>query len=107
MQVECGHEHTIALSSEGKVYGFGRNTQFQLANTKSTSQQPHLIQALEGHKITQIACGSGFTMAITETGELIGFGQNSSGQVRDVFGWLPIVELLKTVFDYFSLPGKS
>eukprot|EP01122_Echinamoeba_exundans_P001742 TRINITY_DN11746_c0_g1_i1.p1 TRINITY_DN11746_c0_g1~~TRINITY_DN11746_c0_g1_i1.p1 ORF type:complete len:642 (+),score=82.50 TRINITY_DN11746_c0_g1_i1:117-1928(+) len=80
-QVECGHEHTIALSSEGKVYGFGRNTQFQLANIKSTSQQPHQIQALEGYKVTQIACGSGFTMVVTSAGELFGFGQNSSGQL--------------------------
>lgn len=80
-QVECGHEHSIALSSEGKVFGFGRNTQFQLANTKSTSQQPHQIQALEGNRIKQIACGSGFTMAINDRGELYGFGQNSSGQL--------------------------
>lgn len=64
IQVETGHEHTIALAADGRVFAWGRNTQCQLGNTKNTSQQPHQIQALENVKVKRIACGSGYTMAI-------------------------------------------
>jgi alpha-tubulin suppressor-like RCC1 family protein len=102
VQVATGHEHTIALASDGRVFGWGRNTQHQLGNTKNTSQQPHQIQALENVKVKKVACGSGYTMVIdcaylvssarirasktdslscSGDGNLWGFGQNNSFQI--------------------------
>lgn len=66
---------------DGKVYSMGRNTHFQLGNSKTTSQQPHVIQALENFKIKSIACGSNFTMVLSSDGKVYGFGQNSNGQL--------------------------
>jgi RCC1 and BTB domain-containing protein len=81
VDVACGYDHTIALTDDGKVYSMGRNTHFQLGNSKTTSQQPHVIQALENFKIKSIACGSNFTMVLSSDGKVYGFGQNSNGQL--------------------------
>jgi RCC1 and BTB domain-containing protein len=81
VQVACGQEHCIVLTDEGSVYGMGRNSHYQLGNTKNTSQQPHLILALDPMKIKFIACGANHTMVINEEGKLYGFGQNNNGQI--------------------------
>lgn len=81
VDVACGDEHTVCVSSDHKVYGFGKNSHYQLGNTKGLSQQPHRIASLENFKIKKVECGSRFTIVLTDDGKLYGFGQNSNYEI--------------------------
>lgn len=81
IQIACGEEHTICVSNEGKVYGFGRNNYYQLGNIKHLSQQPHVITSLDQYKVKDAFCGSVFTIIQTHEDILVGFGQNNVGQI--------------------------
>lgn len=81
VDVACGDEHTVCVSSEGKVYGFGKNSHYQLGNTKGLSQQPHKIVSLDNFKIKKVECGSRFTIVLTDDGKLYGFGHNSNYEI--------------------------
>ena len=39
------------------------------------------VESLQAFKIVDVACGDGFTVAITNTGKLSGFGKNSQGEL--------------------------
>lgn len=58
VQVATGCYHSVTLSSEGKVYPFGRNNHGQLAtgNTRD-SPRPSLVAGLQDKFICQIAAG--------------------------------------------------
>lgn len=60
--VACGDTHTIALTADGKLYGFGRNQNGQLGLNSHTDQlHPTLIEALQVSMlllISALACCS-------------------------------------------------
>lgn len=50
INVACGDTHTIAMTSDGSLYGFGRNQNGQLGLGHSNDAvQPVLIQTLQVH----------------------------------------------------------
>src|SRR5687768_11486617 len=81
-EVAAAADHTLVLTSEGKVYGWGLNPEGALGtgNTNDQCEGPALIESLAAHKVTHIATGSGFSVAVTSTGDLYCSGDNSVGQ---------------------------
>ncbi len=88
VQIAAGGAHSLALTSTGQLYAFGENDLGQLGNevnNKSPKPNPTptivtLPPSATG-SVTQIAAGSEFSLALTSTGQLYGFGMNSGGQL--------------------------
>jgi E3 ubiquitin-protein ligase HERC2 len=56
--------HCVACSDEGEVFTWGDNDEGQLGDdTTNAIQRPRLVSALQGKKITNVACGSAHTLA--------------------------------------------
>jgi alpha-tubulin suppressor-like RCC1 family protein len=87
VQAAAGDAHSLALTSTGQLYAFGRNFYGQLGNTTNTGREnpnpaPAAL-ALPGASgpISQIAAGDEHSLALTSTGQLYAFGSNEFGQL--------------------------
>ena len=85
-------DHSLLLI-DGKVYGFGANSEEQLATTASTLLpessdirglptvfSPTEIPSLSS-SIVRIGCGSSFSVALDTASNLYGWGSNDDGQL--------------------------
>ena len=106
--IAAASDHTLVLTADGKVYGWGMNPEGALGtgNTNDQCEGPALIESLAGQTIAQIATGSGFSVALTTTGDLFCSGDNSMGQCPiarggrvESFTKVAIPELAGTVTD--------
>eukprot|EP01043_Picozoa_sp_COSAG02_P043017 COSAG02_NODE_3710_length_6342_cov_30.226494_1_plen_957_part_00 len=91
--ISCGMEHSLAITTSGNAYGFGRNKEGQLGLGKTkVIKLPQKIpdMATDGkvNKLQDVICGDNHTIAITEhilggqrTQRLFGAGQNKHGQL--------------------------
>lgn len=54
--VVCGAEHTLVLTSEGDVWGWGNNSEGQLGlgHTNSPVREPQLVPCLTGKNVRQV-----------------------------------------------------
>ncbi|WP_426748873.1 MopE-related protein [Myxococcus faecalis] len=81
--VAAGHNHTLALDADGKVWAWGKNDLGQLGTGSTTPAMvlvPTVVTTLPRAKA--IAAGAAHSLAIDEQfGNVWGWGQNSSGQV--------------------------
>jgi RCC1 and BTB domain-containing protein len=82
-ELRCGSHHTIALTSEGEVFAFGQNNSGQIGCGSTANQPtPRRVSAVIGNiKIMSIACGQTSTFAVSDTGEVYGWGYNGNGQL--------------------------
>jgi alpha-tubulin suppressor-like RCC1 family protein len=81
-QVACGHEHSIALRSDGTMWSWGRNTVRQLGFTttfNAARSSPIQIGVLSNW--TQVSAGGSNSAAIRSDGTLWAWGLNTVGQV--------------------------
>ena len=74
-----GEYHTITLSDDGVVHGFGRNNYGQLGLYNKKVVLPTPIPNIP--KIMEISCGRYFTVCIDNDGGLWSFGDNKYGQL--------------------------
>ncbi|KAK5650940.1 hypothetical protein RI129_001969 [Pyrocoelia pectoralis] len=83
VQIVCGKNHSIALTSGGDIYAWGANDHGQLGigTTTPSEPSPSIVSALAGIPIAQIACGSNHTFAVSKSGAVFGWGKNSRGQL--------------------------
>jgi alpha-tubulin suppressor-like RCC1 family protein len=85
--IAAGGYHSLALSSSGQLYAWGENNEGQLGNTTNNgssnpNQTPAVVAVPAGAgTIVRIAGGIDFTLALTSSGRLYGFGDNSAGQL--------------------------
>eukprot|EP01102_Stenamoeba_stenopodia_P014748 TRINITY_DN493_c0_g1_i2.p1 TRINITY_DN493_c0_g1~~TRINITY_DN493_c0_g1_i2.p1 ORF type:complete len:1112 (+),score=366.40 TRINITY_DN493_c0_g1_i2:185-3520(+) len=78
-KIACGEGHSLALSSQGRVYSWGVGREGQLGHGSFNSiGKPKALQTLFGVPIKDIECGEKMSAAISETGELYtwGLGRN-------------------------------
>uniref|UniRef100_H2LCV9 RCC1 and BTB domain containing protein 2 n=1 Tax=Oryzias latipes TaxID=8090 RepID=H2LCV9_ORYLA len=73
----------ICSSIDGEVFAWGHNGYSQLGNgTTNHGLTPALVSTnLLGKRVTEVACGSHHTIALTADGEVFAWGYNNSGQV--------------------------
>ncbi|CAH0554472.1 unnamed protein product [Brassicogethes aeneus] len=80
--IKCGREHCLLLTKKGDIYSFGRGSRGQLGHGNLDDlENPLLLNALAGIKITQISCGDWHSCAVSDTGDLYVWGWNSNGQL--------------------------
>lgn len=88
-QVAAGAFHALALTSTGELYGFGSNFGGQLGNATNigsfaakANPTPALV-SLPGATaaVSQITAAYEFSLALTSSGQLYGFGLNRYGQL--------------------------
>ena len=82
-QLSCGSHHSVALTIDGEIYCWGQNNCGQVGSgTTSNQPAPRKITAsLMGKFIIVIACSQASSFALTNSGEVYGWGYNGSGQL--------------------------
>jgi alpha-tubulin suppressor-like RCC1 family protein len=80
--IAAGGSHSLALTASGAVMSWGLNTQGQLGDG-STAQKtsPVAVTGLGGSVIVAIAAGASHSVALTSTGTVFAWGQNTAGQL--------------------------
>ncbi len=85
--IAAGGFHSLALTTSGLIYAFGRNTNGQLGNAAGTGSEKAnatpIAVTLPGANAPAVglAAGSADSLAITASGELYSFGSNLDGQL--------------------------
>ncbi|CAJ1086948.1 RCC1 and BTB domain-containing protein 1 isoform X2 [Xyrichtys novacula] len=82
ISITCGQTSSMALIDNGEVYGWGYNGNGQLGIGNNGNQlQPCRLTALQELCISQIVCGYGHCLALTDEGLLYAWGANTYGQL--------------------------
>jgi alpha-tubulin suppressor-like RCC1 family protein len=95
--VRAGMFHSLALGSNGELYGWGMNSSGQLGigNTNTQLSPVHVSRPIGVAAWTAIACGASHCLALADDGSLYGWGNNYQGQLglgytnTGVGSWLP------------------
>jgi alpha-tubulin suppressor-like RCC1 family protein len=84
-QIAAGGFHSLALTSTGQLYAFGKNSSGQLGSENGAATPnptPTLLSVPAGAgPIVQLAAGTGDSLLVTTEGRLYAFGSNSFGQL--------------------------
>jgi alpha-tubulin suppressor-like RCC1 family protein len=79
-----GGGQTLVLLSGGALYAWGSDSNYQLGDGKTTSQDaPERISPPSGVTYQTVASGGTTSYAITTTGKVYAWGANAEGQVGD------------------------
>lgn len=89
VEVDCGKQHSLALSQDGTVYVWGYGGEGQLGlgtdtmREKSVASVPTAIspEMFGNKRVVHIAAGSQFSAAVTEDGKLYTWGSDQYGQL--------------------------
>ena len=84
IDVAAGNDFSLALRSDGTVWGFGSNVNGQLGSTVNvgtTNANPTPLQVPGLSGVTAIAAGSNFGLALRGDGSVGSFGANGFGQL--------------------------
>lgn len=85
--IAAGSTHTLALTADGSVHAWGTNTDGQLGDGSRTDRSIPVAVAtspessLSGRRITAIAAGSNFSLALDADGNVHAWGNNSNGRL--------------------------
>lgn len=100
VDMSAGDCWSMAITSDGKLYGAGRNTNGQLGGgaftVAGTTEKPTYSGGyldnnnakpskpnLQGGKAAKVSTGDNYTMVVTQNGELWGFGKSFYGQMGE------------------------
>lgn len=84
-----GSDHSLALSSTGRVFGWGFNLYGQLTNTalgieiQTPTDITSAFPLTEGETIVSITTGYNSSAVLTSNGRVFTFGNNEDGQLGD------------------------
>eukprot|EP00117_Sycon_ciliatum_P024625 scpid45440/ scgid20626/ Protein RCC2; RCC1-like protein TD-60; Telophase disk protein of 60 kDa len=99
VDVACGNNHTVVVNDKKKVFTFGFGGYGRLGHAGTANELvPRLLPQFgwrAGLGVEQIACGSTFSMAISENGQIYFWGQQKmTGEATmyplampDFYGW--------------------
>jgi alpha-tubulin suppressor-like RCC1 family protein len=82
----AGANHTFAIDSAGRLWGWGLNDYGQLGDGTTVSRSvpvPVDSSAFGGKKITSLSAGLNHTVALDESGKLWAWGRNRFGAIGD------------------------
>jgi len=93
-QVACGEAHSLAVTVDGNVFGWGLSNYGQLGlglkadnfepgtgNERCKIQEPTRVDRLGNFNIERVSSGYTFSLFITNEGELFSCGMNDLGQL--------------------------
>ncbi|XP_071479604.1 RCC1-like G exchanging factor-like protein [Diadema antillarum] len=83
-QIACGHDHSLFLTDAGHVYscGWGADGQTGLGHYGDTSIPKRLEGDIKDIPITQISTFADCCLAISDQGELFGWGNSEYNQLK-------------------------
>jgi len=79
----AGDNHSLAVTSEGRLFSFGHNDLGQLGNPEAQAFAPALVEFPGNPKVLKIACGLAHCLATTDDGKLYSWGWGGYGQLGD------------------------
>ena len=97
LNISSGAEHVVGVAvnaTRSFVFGIGSNVagQLGLGNIEKAASFQHIAMPVR-ERCVLVCCGWAFTLVLTETGSVLGFGQNSRGQLglgaRTECVWVP------------------
>jgi alpha-tubulin suppressor-like RCC1 family protein len=79
----AGGDHALALTTTGKLFAWGANGSGQLGNGRvnSAADRPVRVRLPAAVKVTAIAAGLNHSLALTSTGRILAWGDNSVGEL--------------------------
>ncbi|XP_072902817.1 alsin isoform X3 [Hemitrygon akajei] len=66
VQLACGEQHTLALSSRREVWAWGSGCQLGLITATFPVAKPQKLEHLAGRVVVQIACGAHHSLALVQ-----------------------------------------
>lgn len=83
IDIECGQDHSIALTEDGKVYtcGWGADGQTGLEHFNCCYHFTEVKGDLQFEKIVKLACRADFVLALNNKGDVFGWGNTEYGQL--------------------------
>ena len=93
VQVAAGAYHTAALRNDGKLYTWGHDANGRLGhgaadesknihtNRLRTNNMPMLVYELSNVFVTQVSCGTDFTMCVDSSGDVFTWGLGNYGNL--------------------------
>ncbi|CAH8375488.1 unnamed protein product [Eruca vesicaria subsp. sativa] len=84
LHISAGYNHSAAVTVDGELYMWGKNTSGQLGLGKKAARVVHVptkVQALKGITIRSVALGSEHSVAVTDGGEVLSWGGGGSGRL--------------------------
>lgn len=89
-RIAAGCAHSLALTANGQLFAWGSNADGQLGNGSSEPQARPVAVALPRKSTAtgwaQLATGASHTLALTNDGQLYGWGCNKAGQLARLNG---------------------
>jgi alpha-tubulin suppressor-like RCC1 family protein len=83
-QAAASEAHSLVVTASGQPYAFGSNFWGQLGSSASSVLNPTpTLVGLPGEigPVTRVAAGGAFSLAVTASGQLYGFGINGAGEL--------------------------
>ena len=84
--VSAGYQHSLALTSDGSVLAWGNNTYGELGDgttTVSPTPVPVAVNLPAGTRVTAIAAGYSYSLALTSDGSVLAWGANGDRELGD------------------------
>lgn len=87
-QIVCGQDHTLFLTENGQIYSCGLGTDGQTGlGTYECAAEPTLVKGdIEGEKIVHVSSRADTILAVSDRGELFGWGNSEYDQLSVVTG---------------------
>lgn len=80
--IASGYYHSIAVSTTGRTFAFGRNDYGQLGiGTKIHQNVPSVVALSASTRMLRATCGCYHTVLLSEQGQVYVFGRNNKGQL--------------------------
>ncbi|XP_048589232.1 E3 ubiquitin-protein ligase HERC2 isoform X2 [Nematostella vectensis] len=80
-KVACGAQFSLALSTSGLVWTWGKGDYYRLGHGNDTHvRKPQIVDGLRGKKIVDVAVGALHCLAVTDSGQVFAWGDNDHGQ---------------------------
>ncbi|XP_021370838.1 probable E3 ubiquitin-protein ligase HERC1 isoform X1 [Mizuhopecten yessoensis] len=81
-KVACGAQFSVALSKDGRVFTWGQDRLIGQPEFRGRGHMtPQEVTALSGYYVEDVVCGAEHTLALTCTGDVWAWGNNSEGQL--------------------------
>jgi alpha-tubulin suppressor-like RCC1 family protein len=82
VDISEGYDHSYAIAADGRIYGWGYNSDGQLCDGATTRRYiPVQASGFDGKDIVSVAAGGRFSLALDAEGRVYGCGRNRYGQL--------------------------
>ena len=79
-QVAAGYDHVLALASDGRVYGWGRNDDGEIGDGTTVQRAaPVLVSGLSN--VREVSAGINHSLAVTNGDVMFSWGSNADGRL--------------------------